>query len=345
MFTRALVALAISAAEARVVKVVLRRGSVAVSSAYSVPLPVGCLDEGTGRVEDPLRLADALRGIPLFNGEERSPKLVHLVVPKQLCFTNTITAPASAWRLSSGAFLHKYRAALPGDPAALIVDLHREAVTDGGARRVMLVAAKRDALAGYIRVVAGLDHEVTSVTTGEIARYNLAYAGDPEVAKRCAFIAALEVGRAEVAIWDRGLLVASDDLSVAEASFEAGFNIAQLARSEGYAARGQRLFGELRRAVRRGIALGFGSDLITLTGALKGSLPVSDGSTGGTTLEGLELRAADAQRVFKSGGLVEVGARVAGGEFDDALGALLPFTTPNSGIRWREHRDQSQSSS
>jgi hypothetical protein len=341
MFSRALVALAISATEARVVKVVLRRGRVAVSSAYSVPLPVGCLDEATGRVEDPLRLTEALRGIPLFNGEERSPKLVHLVVPRQLCFTNTISAPASAWKLSSGAFLHKYRAALPGDPAALIVDLHREAVTDGGARRVMLVAAKREALASYIRVVAALDHEVTSVTTGEIARYNLVYASEVDVAKRCVFIAALETSRSEVAIWDRGLLVASDDLY----GDKARLNRAEPIASEGYAARTQRLVGELRRAVRRGLGLGFGSDLIWLSGALKSPIALESGAASDGLFEGLESRATRIERVFKSAGVDGVSARIAGGEFDDALGALLPFTTPNSGIRWREHRDQSQSSS
>lgn len=175
-----------------------------------VPLQAGSINESSGAIEDSAKLRDALRwGLSVIDGQ-RGVGALSIVVPSPLCYSTSFFAPGYLRHATHSELKVAYPVDLPGDSASLLVDLHAGQPNSHGERSVMLLAARRSAIEGYMRLFEGREWLIGVITTGAVARFNRWKLQHDTVSSQVALICSTDADARELSVWDRGVLVASE---------------------------------------------------------------------------------------------------------------------------------------
>jgi hypothetical protein len=194
----------------RVACIQFARSPGLVRQVYGLPLPVGCINEDSGAIEDSNTLQAALASLPCMNPKQLGLGAVFLVVPQLLCYRTAFTASPALRHAPVDQLIAECVSDLPGDRSSLVVDAYAHEPSIGDHRSVMVVAARRSAIEAYTRLFAGCVWCLGGVTTGEIARFNRWTLQRPDVSARVVLVCTSDVDSRELSVWDRGVLTASD---------------------------------------------------------------------------------------------------------------------------------------
>jgi hypothetical protein len=177
---------------------------------FGVPLPVGCINESSGAIEDSATLRDVLHTLPQRPLNQVREGGVFLVIPQLLCYRTSFVVPAELAKAPVAEIIKSYPIDLPGDRTSLIFDGYAHGVNLDGPRSVMVIAARRSSLQSYCRLFEDLQWCLGGITTGEIARYNRWRLQCPKLDSQVALVCSADIDSRELSLWDRGVLVASD---------------------------------------------------------------------------------------------------------------------------------------
>jgi hypothetical protein len=177
---------------------------------FAVPLPVGCINEQSGAIEDSGMLQAVMRSIPTGALHCGGYGEIFMAVPQLLCYrTSFVVAPGLA-QASMREILAAHLNDVPGDRSSLVVDASAHEVAAGGVRTMMVLAARRTSLEAYVRLFQDREWCLGGITTGEIARYNRWTLQSRGLSCRVALICSADTDSQEFSVWDRGILIASD---------------------------------------------------------------------------------------------------------------------------------------
>jgi hypothetical protein len=191
----------------KVTRVVPGGGPLPSYSCYSAPLPVGCIDERSGRVEDSRRCVQALEVVPVLRPGRLHYCRISLALPRVCSYTISWRVEGLGRPLRFDEIRDRYACQLPGKQDALCIDIHQRLDPSSGDARVMLVAVRRDLLESYLRLLMHPRCHVVCVTTEEIARFNLAVQSDYGLYDQNILVARLDKEHAEISHWDQGILM------------------------------------------------------------------------------------------------------------------------------------------
>lgn len=177
---------------------------------YGVPLPVGCINEDSGAVEDSSALEQAMRAVPCINRRYFRQGSVFLVVPQLLCYRTAFIVPAKYSSAPLQRLIEENVADLPGDRSSLIVSAYTHDPRRGEPQRVMVIAARRLAIEAYTRLFGGDAWCIGGITTGEVARFNRLRLHWSELDSKVALVCGADTESWELSVWNRGVLLASD---------------------------------------------------------------------------------------------------------------------------------------
>jgi hypothetical protein len=194
----------------RVAEVDVSRNKDLICQVYGVPLPVGCINEDSGLIEDSRTLQEAIESVPCIAPESCGDGRVFLVVPQLLCYRTACVVPSVLQNATIEQLLTHCSADLPGDRNSLIVDAYAHHPTPREERSVMIVAARRNAIEAYVRLFAGWVWCIGGITTGEVSRLNRWRLQRSDIASEIVLVCSSDVDFFELSVWDRGVLMASE---------------------------------------------------------------------------------------------------------------------------------------
>jgi Tfp pilus assembly PilM family ATPase len=171
---------------------------------------MGCINEYSGELQDISRVRGLLEVALGCDLRDFGPKEIFFAVPQSLAYRTAFEVPADLQRASIDELLATYAAKLPGDLDSLVVDAYAHEPDFVNRRSVMILAARRNAIETYARLLEGREWLIGGITTAEIARFNLWNTFQPEVATQVVFVCSADNHSRELSLWDRGVLVASD---------------------------------------------------------------------------------------------------------------------------------------
>ena len=210
MLGRRLLGIVFTPSWLRIAYVQLSMSRVPTVQTYSVPLPVGCINEDSGAIEDSNLLQQAMGSVPCINRRNLRQGGVFLVVPQLLCYRTAFVVPPERSSVSLQRLLDENIADLPGDRSSLLVDAYAHVPRPGESRAVMVLAARRAAIEAYTRLFGDDVWCIGGITTGEVARFNRWKVQYPEVGSKVVLVCGADAESRELSVWNRGVLTASD---------------------------------------------------------------------------------------------------------------------------------------
>ena len=210
MGTRCLLGIVFTPSWLRVVHIKLSRRQVLSCAQHKEPLPVGCINEDTGAIEDFQALKAVMREMPCIESQSYGIGGVFMVVPQLLCYRSTAAVPVALRDAPVDRILAECISEVPGDREALIVSAHAHDCSKSSQRSIMVVAARRDAIEAYARLFTERLWSVGGITTGEVARFNRWIMQRPDTRDETVVVCSADVDSREVSVWDRGVLIESD---------------------------------------------------------------------------------------------------------------------------------------
>jgi hypothetical protein len=210
MVARRVVGIVFTPSWLRVAQAEMSRDRVYAVRLDAVPLPVGCINENSGALEDSEMLRDVIHSIPGTVLHHREDGEIFVVIPQLLCYRTSFVAPAGFAQASIKEILAAHPIELPGDRSSLVVDASAHAVSIAGARAVMVMAARRSSVEAYARLFKDREWCLGGMTTGEIARYNRWRLQCRSLSSDVALVCSADIDSQELSLWDRGVLIASD---------------------------------------------------------------------------------------------------------------------------------------
>jgi hypothetical protein len=312
---------------------------------FAVPLPVGCINEHSGAIEDSGMLQEAMHSIPSKFLQHGGSGDIFMVIPQLLCYRTSFIVPKRLEQASMREILAAHPVDLPGDRSSLIVDASAHPVGTNGDRAVMVLAARRSSLEAYARLFKEQECSLGGIITGEIARYNRWRLQWPGVSSRVALICSADTDSQELSLWDRGVLTASDTrywYQREPSRLEGNVHAEKI-----NGASTERLAQEITHMIDRARTVARPIEQILLGGALRNHKHLQElihKSTGiqCETSQHVDnymklLQETDERSRYLMQGLQEPGV------FDDALGAIAPrVLSLHAKIRrWRDDSHQS----
>jgi len=198
----------------KAVQVYHRGGVVVRTQAQAVPLPLGCIHERSGDIEDSHALQTAIQGIPLLSPRLIQACRVSIALPQACSYTATWDVAGLGRVLTPEEIRQRCDLELPGRLSSLCIDAHQQINGVGGSVRVMLVAVRRDVVERYRRIFSGERRHIVRVTTDDISRYNSALSADSSIYDQKVLLVWFGKRRVELAVWDRGFRVAHCSLGL-----------------------------------------------------------------------------------------------------------------------------------
>lgn len=328
----------------RVAQAELLRGQVYSVSLYAVPLPVGCIHENSGVVEDSETLRKVMQSTPVKWIHHGLGVEISVVIPQVCCYRAAFVVPTGLEHASMKDILASYPLDLPGDSGSLVVDSSAHAVSTNGERSVMVLAARRSSLETYAQLFKGREWCLSGITTGEIARYNLWRLQYPELDTQVVLVCSADTDSQEFSMWNRGVLVASDtryryQRARSQSDCDSG-------AGEIFDTATDQLEQELIRMIERAQITGRPIERILLGGALRHDLHLQERLGRLTRIPSENSTRVDRYmrigREIGDGCSFEVDGAHKVGLFDDVLGAIAPsvFSLHAKKIRGRDDRHQ-----
>lgn len=311
------------------------RSRSVVRQVYGLPLPVGCINEDSGTIEDSNTLQGALAGLSCLSPKRLSVGSVFLVVPQLLCYRSAFMASPALRSAPMDQLVAECVADLPGDRRSLIIDAYAHEPSVGDSRAVMVVAARRSAIEAYTRLFSGCLWSIGGITTGEIARFNRWRLQRPEMTSRVTLVCASDVDSRELSVWDNGVLTASDTRYWRKRSRLRGRN--SMGTQDGVGDTPEMLVRDILACIDKQRSLGRPVESVLFGGALRKreDLHTAVSSTSGIPYDvstgtlgpGHEGSPSALHRS-------RTACEDDGGLYDDAVGAIAPGIS-QMGVRWR----------
>lgn len=340
MAARRLLGIVFTPSWLRVAQAELFRGSVYLVSLHAASLPVGCIHDNSGILENYGVLYDLLQSIPLTSLHSRRGVEISLVIPQPLCFRVAFSVPTGLEHAPIEEIIAAYPIDLPGDPASLVVDSCAHSVGVKGARSVMVMAARRSSIESYARLFKDREWCLNSITTGEVARYNRWRLQYPAINSQVALICSLDANSYEFSLWDRGVLLASDTRYWSQHERSHRDVVTQEEKDSDVAS--DQIAREIIKMIERARSTTKPVELILLGGELRHYSSLCESLYQSTGIPC--AKAAPVERYMMitketvDGGSVGINGVQEIGLFDDALGAIAPRIfarhTSKSGVKY-----------
>ena len=226
-----LVAVSWSSSSLAITRVDFRRGRISQYTTTHEVLPEGSIDADTGEIVRQKPLEAAIQRISRGKSKLLRGSRIVMAIPSALVFVYSWRCKPSLFDRPEREVLEEVAGTLPGDRTTLVARLARPIEHGACASNAMLVAARERAVLAYLALLDGYHKNVVSVSTAELARYNLACLLYRMKLSEPLLVTSIDSVQAEVTVWYGGAIWFSERVAFESysGSSELAFSLEDLA--------------------------------------------------------------------------------------------------------------------